>query len=40
MDNLDREMSNMVKAVTDLSTETYGYDLSYTLPAGFGNWTY
>jgi len=40
MDNLDREMSNMVEAVSDLSTETYGYNLSYTLPAGFGNWTF
>jgi len=39
MDNLDRQMSNMVEAVTDLSTETYGYDLSYVLPTASGNWT-
>lgn len=40
MDNLEREMSNMTEAVTDLSTETYGYDLSYALPASSGNWTF
>ncbi|WP_440999280.1 TonB-dependent receptor [Fodinibius sp. SL11] len=40
MDNLDRQMSNMVEAVTDLSTETYGYDLSYVLPAASGSWTF
>jgi len=39
MDNLDRPMSDMVEAVTDLSTETYGYDVSYVLPAASGNWT-
>lgn len=40
MDNLDREMAAMTEAVTDLSTETYGYDLSYVLPATSGNWTF
>ncbi len=40
MDNLDREMSNMTEAVTDLSTETYGYDLSYVLPGTAGSWTF
>lgn len=39
MDNLDREMSSMTESVTDLSTETYGYDLSYVLPGKSGNWT-
>lgn len=39
MDNLDREMAMMTEAVTDLSTETYGYDLSYVLPTTSGNWT-
>ncbi|WP_372635586.1 TonB-dependent receptor domain-containing protein [Fodinibius sp.] len=39
MDNLDREMSSMTEAVTDLSTETYGYDLSYVLPGAAGSWT-
>ncbi|MDX1640583.1 MAG: TonB-dependent receptor, partial [Balneolaceae bacterium] len=39
MDNLDREMSKMTEAVTDLTTETYGYDLSYVLSAATGNWT-
>lgn len=39
MDNLDRQMSRMTEAVTDLSTQTYGYDMSYVLPAKSGNWT-
>lgn len=39
MDNLDRDMAGMVEAVTDLSTETYGYDLSYVLPSPSGNLT-
>ncbi|MEX2368436.1 MAG: TonB-dependent receptor, partial [Balneolaceae bacterium] len=39
MDNLDREMATMTEAVTDLSTETYGYDLSYVLPVVSGIWT-
>lgn len=39
MDNLDREMSGMTKAVTDLSTETFGYDLSYVFPGTAGSWT-
>jgi iron complex outermembrane receptor protein len=40
MDNQDRQMSNMVDAVTDATTETYGYDMSYVLPAAVGNWTF
>ncbi|MGD8427025.1 MAG: TonB-dependent receptor [Balneolaceae bacterium] len=39
MDNRDRQMSNMAEAVADLSTKTYGYDLSYVLPTTSGNWT-
>lgn len=39
MDNLDREMSGMTEAVTDLTTETYGYNLTYTYPAASGNWS-
>ncbi|SMO47438.1 TonB-dependent receptor [Fodinibius sediminis] len=38
MDNLERKMARMVEAVTDVTTETYGYDLSYTLPAASGSW--
>ncbi|MFH5833379.1 TonB-dependent receptor [Halalkalibaculum sp. DA384] len=40
MDNLDREMSKMTEAVTDLATETYGYDISYVLPGTSGSWTF
>lgn len=39
MDNLDREMAMMTEAVTDLTTETYGYDLAYTYPAASGTWS-
>ncbi len=39
MDNHDRKMSNMMKAETDVQTDTKGYDISLDFPVAYGEWT-
>lgn len=38
MDNLNRDMSAMVEAVTEVTTDTYGYDITYTANSKVGSW--